>query len=469
MPLLPPISRRTVLRGSGACLAIPLLEAMLPRRLRAQDATPKRFVAFFYPNGTDPRKWNPPAGALSATTLPECLQDLKGFSAEGIWPAEQATFQDVTAVTGIDHSGVCVDIHMPSMSLSAYKGTSNTYVPPMPTLDQFLADKLQAGRPYRNLALSATPSTDIGQGFISFRANGQTESVMRDPKRLFDTLFGGKTATAPTMTAPTSDPNADATRRQLRRSSVLDHVLQDAKRLQTRLGAADRQRLDQYFSAVAELEQQVQAVVPTGGGTGCATPQAPASGGNWHTKSKLLIDMAVLAFACDLTRVITIQYSDSWGVNYTDYKIGTGIEALGTWSDHFISHKLDDNDRATDLDGLQRSEAMRIADLRVVQTSRFKVRRFSYLVNSLKRVMTPTGTLLDESLAMYISENGDGDSHARKNMPILLAGHAGGFQTGRAVAATNLTTGALHASIIKRLGFDAGSYGNPAGTAIAGL
>ena len=62
---------------------------------------------------------------------------------------------------------------------------------------------------------------------------------------------------------------------------------------------------------------------------------------------------------------------------------------------------------------------------------------------------------------MYVSENGDGDSHSRKNMPILLAGHAGGFKTGRVVAATDKPTGALHASIIKRFGFDVSSYGDP--------
>jgi hypothetical protein len=156
-------------------------------------------------------------------------------------------------------------------------------------------------------------------------------------------------------------------------------------------------------------------------------------------------------------------------VNYSDYTIGSGIEGLGTWSDHFISHKLDDTDRATDLDGLDRTEAMRIANLRVVAISRFKVRRFAYLLNRMKSIATANGTLLDESLVMYCSENGDGDSHARKNMPILLAGHAGGFQTGRSVAATNKVTGSLHASIQNRLGMNVSSYGDPMGTPIAEL
>jgi hypothetical protein len=281
-------------------------------------------------------------------------------------------------------------------------------------------------------------------------------SVVRNPRDLFNTLFGSM------MTG--TGTSADKTRK--RQASVLDAVLQDANRLNAKLGAADRQRLGQYLQSIDEVEKQLVVATPTT----CTAPAQPASGGNWHAKTKAFVDLTVLALACDLTRVVTIQYSDSWGVNYSDYTIGSGQEALGTWSDHFISHKLDDTDRATDLDGLPRADAQKIADARVVLTSRFKVRRFAYLVNQLKRTSNGLGgTLLDDTLAMYISENGDGDSHSRKNMPILLAGHAGGFQTGRVVAATDKPTGALHASIIKRFGLDVSSYGSPAGSPLADL
>lgn len=452
-----PLSRRTLLRGAGAAgLALPFLEIMQPRRASAQTATAaRRFVGFFYPNGTTPSKWNPAAGALSATNLPECLQDMKGFAAEGPWPAGDPIFSDVTAVTGIDHSGVCVDIHMPSMAFSAHKGTANNYTPPEPTLDQYLAERIQGETPYRNLALSSTPSTDIGQGNISFRAAGQVATVTRNPRQLFDTLFGAGGVGM-----------GGTDRARMRQASLLDLVRTDAQRLQARLGAGDRARLDQYFQSITELEKQTGSM-PT---ATCTVPAQPATGGNWHTKTKLFIDLAVLAMACDLTRVVTIQYSDSWGVHYGDYTLGSGMEAVGTWSDHFLSHKLDDTDRATDLDGLPRADAQRIADARVIATSRFKVRRFAYLVNALKQYRTASGgTLLDESLVMYTSENGDGDSHARKNMPILIAGKGGGFQTGRAVAAANQVTGALHASIIRRFGIDVSTYGSPAGSPIAAL
>jgi hypothetical protein len=348
---------------------------------------------------------------------------------------------------------VSSEIHNPSMALCAHKAPN----PQQPTLDQVVADHLRGTAAYRNFALSATTSNDISQGNISFKAGGQPETNVRRPDQFFDTLFGSGMVGG-------GDPAA-AERARLRQQSVLDYVRDDATRLNARLGTIDRQRIDQYFTAIEEVERQITTVPPTT----CSVPTKPASGGNWHAKAKLFVDLTVLAMACDLTRTVTIQYSDSWGVNYSDYTLGSGIEGLGTWSDHFISHKLDDTDRATDLDGLDRTEAMRIANIRVVQCSRFKVRRFAYLVNKLKSVATANGTLLDESLVMYCSENGDGDSHARKNMPILLAGHAGGFETGRSVSATNQPTGALHAAIQRRLGMDVSSYGDPVGMPIADI
>ena len=451
-----PLSRRALLRGAGVCMALPLLEAMQPRRARAQEGA-QRFIAFFYPNGTDPRVWNPTPGALTPETLSECLQDLNGFAAEGDYPAGDAIYQDVTVVTGIDHSGVSTDIHMPSMSLSAHAGVGGDNTRPgQPTLDQFLADRIQGETPYRNLALAATPSTDIGQGNISFRADGQVESVIRDPRQAFQTLFGN---------FDSSDDDAALEAARLRQQSVLDFMQEDAERLQMRLGTADRQRIDQYLQAVYELEQQVTAVAPAG----CTVPEQPAQGGSWHTKAKAFADLTALAMACDLTRVVTLQYSDSWGVHYGDYPMGSGLEALGDWSDHFLSHKLDDTDRATDLDGLERGQAQQIADARVVLTSRFKARRYAYLVNALRAISTPTGNLLDETLVLYISENGDGDSHARTNMPILLAGHVGGFETGRVVAADGAPTGALHNSIIRQYGVELDGYGDENSGPLAGL
>jgi hypothetical protein len=179
-----------------------------------------------------------------------------------------------------------------------------------------------------------------------------------------------------------------------------------------------------------------------------------------------MLDLTILAFQCDLTRVAVIQYSNSWDVNYGKYKLPDGC---ADWSDHFISHKLDDNDRAKDLDSLDRTAAMKIANARVVQTSRFKARRFANVVSALKAAPSANGSLFDETLALYCSENGDGDSHSRKRVPYMLAGKAGGFVPGRVVDAGGKPTGALHASILNYFGQEVTQYGSPAAGPIAGL
>lgn len=449
-----PLHRRTVLRGAGVCLALPFLDAMRPGRAAAQTAGPQHFVGFFYPNGTEANLWVPAAGPLSEASLSPALVDFAGFEAEGIWPAGGPVFSDVTVIGGIDHSGVSHEIHQPALALTAHQGTTDSGVPGAATLDQVLADKIGMDTPFRNLALSATGSSDIYQGHISFREGGVAASTHRDPQKLFQEVFanvGGDDAST----------NAAALA-AARRASILDHVMSDASRLGARLGTEDRRRVDQYLSSVSELEKQINATPAPA----CVRPDEPETGGSWHTKSKLFIDLGVLSLACGLTRVMTLQYSDSWGVHYGDYNLGEGIEGLGTWSDHFISHKLGDADRATDLDGLAQGEASRIANLRVLKTGRFKARRFSYLVEQLKSYPTANGTLFDDTLAMFVAENGDGDSHSRQQMPILLAGHVGGFKTGRALTVSG-NTGALHASILGYYGIDASDYGDPMGNSIA--
>lgn len=446
------VPRRLLLRGAGVALALPFLEAMRSERAVAQTLTPRRFVAFFVPNGTDPGKWHPQGeGPLRATDLNVCMQDMTGYAAEREWPAGAGFVEDVTLVSGVNHQPVCTAIHSPAMALAAHKDGGEPSVPKKATLDQFLADHIGTETPHRSLTFSATTDTEITQGFLSFRDGGQAEDVFRDPAKIFDTLFRDLT-----------DTSGNLEQIRARRKSVLDYVKEDAKRLSGRLGAEDRQRVEKHLESVFELEKQIASTA----GAACVAPDRPERAPNLHVKFKQIVDLAVLALSCDLTRVVVLQYSNSWGLDYVGYDLPDGI---GSWSDHFISHKLGDTDRATDLDNLPQAEAKAIADARVITTSRFKVRRFGYLINSLKAASTSTGNLLDESLVLYTSENGDGDSHARTNMPIMLAGHVGGFKTGRRVLANGAYTGSLHASIINYFGIEVSEYGDPAGAPIPGL
>ena len=450
-----PISRRTLLRGAGVALALPFLDAMRSRSVSAQTQSPQRFLAFFCPCGTEPGRWEPaPTDSITEAGLTECLVDMAGFEAEQEWPACGPVYSDITWVTNVDHEAICADIHNPSMALCAHHARgASPEVPPQPTLDQYLAARIQGETPYRSLTSSATGDTAITQGFMSFRENGQAEAVYRNATLLFDAVFSGL--------SPESQAGNNTTPVQTRsrQASILDYALEDATRLRLRLGAADRQRIERYLQSVRELEQQI-ANTDVSGAAGCVVPDDPASTRDMHTNTKLMLDLTLMAFQCDLTRVAVVQYSNSWDVHYGKYDLPHGC---GDWSDHFISHKLDDKDRATDLDGLNRTEALQIANARVIETSRFKARRFANVVSALKEAPSASGTLFDETLALYCSENGDGDSHSRKRVPYMLAGNAGGgFRTGRVVDAGGRPTGALHASILNYFGLDVAEYGSPA-------
>lgn len=457
-----PVSRRTLLRGAGVLMGLPFLEAMRGRNAHAQSEVPQRFLAFFCPCGTEPNRWEPKVtDAITEADLTECLVDFKGFEAEQEWPASGPVFSDITWVTNVNHEAVCADIHNPSMALSAHNARgASPEVTPEPTLDQYLAARIQGDTPYRSLTSSATGDTAITQGFMSFRENGQSEAVFRNATKLFDTVFSGLS-----LDDETSEAAAAPMEIRGRQASILDYAQEDALRLSMRLGAADKQRVERYLQSVRELETQIQNT--TVSSVGCTIPETPENTRDMHTNTKLMLDLTLMAFQCDLTRVAVVQYSNSWDVNYGKYDLPDGC---GDWSDHFISHKLDDNDRATDLDGLDREEAMRIANARVVQTSRFKARRFANVVSALKAAPGVNGgSLYDETLALYCSENGDGDSHSRKRVPYMIAGKMAGFQPGRVVSADDMPTGALHASIMNYYGLDVGEYGDPASGPIPGL
>lgn len=451
------LPRRTLLKGAGVALSLPMLEAMMPAKSSAADATPKRFFGFFYPNGTDPGRWQPRTGKLEPGNLSSALQDFAGFGAEGIWPACDPIYEDITVVNGINHEGLNTNIHTCSMALQAYKksNSDDASTPVAPSLDMLIAQKFAGPYPY--LAMSASTDLALSQGYVSWVGAGTPADTERDPQRLFNKLFGAQTNSAAA--------NAVAERN----ASILDFLKEDCTQLQSKLGQADKQRVDEFLDSIRTLEQQVNIV------HSCSSAQLTGGNSGFHDKSKFFIDIAVLAMACDLTNVATVQYSNSWGVNYADYILGDGSRdeagtiGVGNYSDHFISHKLGDNDRAKDLDALPRDVAARIADNRVVLTSRFKARRFAYLVDKLRKTPTPTGSLYDESLALYCSENGNGDSHARRDMPTLLAGRAGGFEPGRVINANGARTSALHAAILNRFDFNLSTYGDPASGPLAGI
>jgi Protein of unknown function (DUF1552) len=447
-----PLPRRTLLRGAGLSLALPWLEAMLPRTVSAQ-VMPQYFFGFFFPNGTIPALWQPPTGKILQSNLPVCLQDLAGFGPESFWPATTSLINDVSVITNLDHDVYNTEIHSPSMALQAHRrgAADNTLPPVAKSLDVKIAEKDAGKVPYQYLSMSASGESTASQTILSWEAKSQPGNIHRSPSALFNTLFGAAQDTEAANQIKSS------------KRSLVDFLREDTARLKNQLGQSDQDRVDEYLESLYSLEAQLKVdalACPTNGLNGTEV--------NWHDKSKFFIDIGILAMQCDLTHVAMLQYSNSWGVNYNGYDLSNGVvDASGrigvAWlADHTVSHRVG-FDGDTLLSTLPKTQAAEIANNRVVMATRFKVRRFAYLVDRLRNTRLPTGaSLLDNALALYFSEIGDGASHARVKMPTLLAGRAGGFRPGYAVNAGGQKTGALHGAILQKFGFNISTYGDPA-------
>jgi hypothetical protein len=242
---------------------------------------------------------------------------------------------------------------------------------------------------------------------LSWRTPTMPLSKETNPRLLFERLFGRPT-------------DADRTARQVRdRCSVLDFVAEDARQIRTQLGASDRRRLDEYLTGMREIEQRLQRAQPVVevGQSRLARPTGIPQ--DFREHARLLTDLLVLALQADLTRIATfVLGNDGSNRSYREVNVPEGH--------HDISHHGGDPAK---VDKLRR-------------INRLHVEQFAYLLDRLRAVREGENTLLGQSLVVYGSGISDGDRHNHDNLPILLAGRAGGVRPGRHVcypAGTPLT------------------------------
>lgn len=406
------LSRRTVLGGAAVALALPWLPSLRGREARAAAGPPPvRLLWWYCPNGMVPDAFWPTtlgdAYAITPTLAP--LVDHRseftivsgvGFERESHSPHSDGTTDFLTgwaATAGDLRAGRSVDQH----AAAHFAGLT-----PFPSLQLGVdppRDTTPCDHDYscfythcRSWADEVTPLQD-----------------MTDPRLVFERLFGG------------SDPGASAAERERRyaqRTSILDVVLEETRDLQGRLGTADTRRLDRYLTSVRELEDRLFALGPDG--TCDVGPDAPGPWDDPTARVDRFSDLVALAFACDLTRVIT--FSLGHGSSTRTYPF------LNTTSaHHYLSHHGGDR---TMINELKRIE-------------RWEMERFAYALTALRTVDDDDGTLLDHTACVLGSEISDGDEHSATQLPVLVAGRAGGALTpgrhvdvgGRAILDVNLT------------------------------
>ena len=440
------LSRRTVLRGAGVTLALPLLDAMVPAAtaLAQTAASPKMRMGFFYiphgaimgntSHGPEMDRWTP-GGAGADFTLSPILKSLEPHK------------RYVTSFGNLQNQAMVGGVHSlaPATWLSGMKPDKGSAGASMSTtLDQVVAKhigqnttlpSLEVASETTQQAAACSGSACFYNTTLSFRDPHSPLPMEHNPRKVFIQLFGeGDT---PEERAAISDQT----------KSLLDRVRDRIGTLRRDLGAGDRAVLDNYVETVREIERRVQ-LASSRDLSSISVPEAPIGELNaFGSQVDLMFDLIALAYQADLTRVASyIMVAE--GTNRTYNHIGVSD------SFHPVSHHAND--------------LSRIEKLIKIQT--WHVERFAAFIGKLAKVPDGDGTLLDHAMFLYGSNMSNSDRHNGYPLPTILVG--GGNRTlrgGQHVAPAQPTPLAnLHLTILEKIGARQDSFGDSTGT-IAGV
>jgi uncharacterized protein DUF1552 len=417
------LPRRTFLRGMGAAVALPLLDAMVPSMtaLARTPAEPVRRLGFVYmPMGCDLPRWTP--GGSGLAELSPSLQSLRPF------------VDQLTVISNLELKNAYPGTHATSnaafLSAAKAKWTESTDYYLGTTVDQIAAKQIGDQTVLPSLELSMDLLQMIGQcdnGYACVYQNNLSWSspttplpAEAHPRIVFERLFGeGGTA-------------ADRRAALKKRASLLDWVREDITRLQNKLGPEDRARVGQYLETVREVERRIQkaeAGTPDDQMPDLDRPAGvPAA---YADHARLMFDLQVLAMQADVTRVMTFQLARETS-NRTYPEIGVPDPH------HPLTHHGNDADKIA----------------KMAKINAFHVSLFAYYLEKLKATPDGDGTLLDHALVLYGSGMGNPNIHDHVNLPIVVAGGAAGrVKGGRHIRYAEPTPLAnLHLTLLERVG-----------------
>lgn len=382
-----PLSRRTILRGAAACIALPFLEAMLPRSISAQQTSPgtgprPRMVACYVPNGVNQGEWLPKDAGANWTMSPT-LEVLKDFRA------------DLTVMTGLchrksrgGHSGADTWLTAADLEGAPGKDYQNSI-----SADQIAAELHGKQTRFPSLELSYNGGTgSAGHSHtLAYDRVGTPLPTECSPQRLFERLFAAEGQAAREATL----------RRHAEQKSILDDILGDARSLSKDLGRSDQRKLDEYLGSVRETERRVGRLqrwidIPkpavSRNGLNLSAQPHPHDRSIWLD---VMLDLCLHSLQTDTTRVITFEWAreaGGHGENGEDH--------------HAFSHHGGD--------------AGMLA--KVAEIDRFHLRKLARFLTQLKTAEEAGGKLLDHTMVLFGSGIGDGSSHNKENLPLVLAG-----------------------------------------------
>ncbi|MGE0883268.1 MAG: DUF1552 domain-containing protein [Blastocatellales bacterium] len=394
-------SRRNFLRGAGVALALPWLESLpvFAQDGKVANKPPLRFAHIFFSNGVEPIHWWA-KGQGAAMEF--------GRAAEPLAPISE----DVVFLRGLYHQKAFTSTspHLGRMNLlsGAPVSLDPKEIRVGTSFDQILAQRIGNRTAVPSLVLGIEPNelrledglSMIYGSNVSWVSPGKPATKEIYPSRTFDQLVG--------------DPKG----RQLDRS-ILDVVLADAKSLQPKINSGDRRKLDEYLESIRDIEKRIDHAAKEerleGWKPTLKQPDLPRPGDqvpqDVPEHMKLMLDLIVLAFQMDKTRIATLMLNND--LSQMNFRFIEGVRGA-------LHLDLTHNGKAPELEAMY------------LKTNQYHVRQFTYLVQRLKAIDEGGSSLLDNSLLMFASSLFDGDAHSADQLPIVLAGKAGGqLQTGR--------------------------------------
>ncbi|MEM9463355.1 MAG: DUF1552 domain-containing protein [Myxococcota bacterium] len=442
-----PLTRRHFLRGSaGIAVALPYLESLRSARA-AFGGAPMRYLGFMHPQGTLVDEWAP-AGVGNSFTLSNILSPLQSvrdhivvlsnlFNGVGDEDAEVGW----SGTNGHIRSGRTVfTCQGPGAGADAVGPFADG-----PSIDQLIAQRIDAPTPNPTLQLGVG-GPDVGEYQALYAGPSDPVTLDYDPQQIFERLFSD-------LETPTPNPSepSPVARLHMRRRSVLDAVGENFASLNRRVSAADRMRLEAHADKIRQLERSISVPGDPNPTATCSAPDLdipgdynPVSFNQTDVSSRLLIDLMVMALACDLTRVGTLQYTQYHEASFE----WLGFDIPGDLSDyHAMIHALPGGN----------PEAMRAV-------FRWYMEEYAYLIEQLALVEDVDGSaLIDNMVLVSISELGDASgAHSTRQIPIVVAGGARGqVMGGRHIDCEGHYTGELFLSLLRMFGQDDAAFGLP--------
>jgi hypothetical protein len=434
------LSRRTVLRGLGAAIALPWLEAMMPRSLLAASApaAPRRMAFLYVPNGIDMANWKPTAeGAL--TSLPASLKPLTPYRNELL--VLSGLTLDKARPNGDgpgDHARAMASFLTGRQARKTHGADIRVGI----SVDQLAALKNGKATRFASLEIGCEGGKNSGNcdsGYscaysanLAWRTESSPVAKETNPRSVFERLF-----------AVPGKGDSKGARRQRYKQSILDFVGEDARALRNRLGGPDQRKLDEYLTGIREIEQRLDradSAVAVSAPSGTSRPTGIPK--DYREHLRLMADMLALAFQADLTRIATFVFAnDGSNRSYRDYGVAEGH--------HDMSHHGGNKEKKA----------------KIQKINQFHIEQLAYLLGKLKAVKEGSGTLLDNCMIVYGSGISDGNRHNHNDLPILLAGKGGNtLKTGRHLRyADNTPLMNLYLCMLDRVGIHVDSFGDSKG------